>query len=204
MCSGLQAGWHIRDDSNNCLSCRNKKTASIWWCGCEYAFSWIIHWATSVWRFSHSITDTVLTTLKWTYCSTTFLFSCSDSASSCITGYFAWSSFYYLHWSSVCGYSFSLKSRPTYTHSWLGFFALPTSSTTFLYWKTLSNYCWERWSTWRKEESQICLYQGLGCLKPDGSDSLIPTSRMPYGLGQYIIEFFTIHHELIKMVLLAL
>ena len=48
------------------------------------------------------------------------------------------------------------------------------------------------------------LCQGLGCLRPDGSDSLIPTSRMPYGLLQYIIEFFTIHHEVIIMLLLAL
>ncbi len=33
--------------------------------------------------------------------------------------------------------------------------------------------------------------RGLGSLRPDGSDSLIPTSRMPFGLLQYLIEFFT-------------
>ena len=34
------------------------------------------------------------------------------------------------------------------------------------------------------------LAKGLGISRPDGSDSLFPTSRMPMGLLQYMIEFF--------------
>ncbi len=35
------------------------------------------------------------------------------------------------------------------------------------------------------------LCRGLGSFRPDGNDSLIPTSRMPFELLQYLIEFFT-------------
>ena len=34
------------------------------------------------------------------------------------------------------------------------------------------------------------LAKGLGTMRPDGSDSCFPTSRMPMGLLQYIVQFF--------------
>lgn len=43
-----------------------------------------------------------------------------------------------------------------------------------------------------KQKSNILygLARGLGELRVDGSDSLIPVSRMPFGLLQYVIDFF--------------
>ena len=35
------------------------------------------------------------------------------------------------------------------------------------------------------------LAKALGTTRPDGSDSLLPTSRMPMGLLEYMVEFFT-------------
>ena len=35
------------------------------------------------------------------------------------------------------------------------------------------------------------LAKALGTTRPDGSDSLLPTSRMPMGLVEYIVNFFT-------------
>lgn len=34
------------------------------------------------------------------------------------------------------------------------------------------------------------LSKGLGTTRPDGSDCFIPTKRMPFGLLQYVIQFF--------------
>lgn len=42
-------------------------------------------------------------------------------------------------------------------------------------------------------ESTNVLYElakGLGTMHPDGSDSYFPTSRMPMGLLQYMVNFF--------------
>ena len=35
------------------------------------------------------------------------------------------------------------------------------------------------------------LAKALGTTRPDGSDSLLPTSRIPMGLLEYIVTFFT-------------
>ena len=35
------------------------------------------------------------------------------------------------------------------------------------------------------------LAKALGTVRPDGSDSLLPVSRMPMGLLEYIVNFFT-------------
>lgn len=34
------------------------------------------------------------------------------------------------------------------------------------------------------------LYKGLGTCRPDGNDSLFPTSKMPMGLVEYVVNFF--------------
>ena len=34
------------------------------------------------------------------------------------------------------------------------------------------------------------LTKGLGVMRPDGTDSCFPTSRMPMGMLQYMVRFF--------------
>ena len=43
----------------------------------------------------------------------------------------------------------------------------------------------------RRSNVVYLLAMALGTTRPDGSDSLLPTSRMPMGLLEYIVTFFT-------------
>lgn len=47
-------------------------------------------------------------------------------------------------------------------------------------------------NVWSVGKSNIIygLCKGLGTIRPDGSDSYFPMSRMPFGLLHYMIEFF--------------
>ena len=48
----------------------------------------------------------------------------------------------------------------------------------------------EQLSATGKKNTIYALCKGLGTQRPDGSDSYFPTSRMPMGLLQHIVQFF--------------
>ena len=51
-------------------------------------------------------------------------------------------------------------------------------------------------SVFQEHHLVYALAIGLGTLRPDGSDSLIPTKRMPMGLLEYAVRIITVGHRL--------
>ena len=43
-----------------------------------------------------------------------------------------------------------------------------------------------------RSNSVYLLAKGVGTIRSDGSDSLFPVKRMPMGLVEYVIKFFTV------------